>query len=29
MTLRGDNIANEFVDILDDYVARKYAARAS
>jgi (E)-4-hydroxy-3-methylbut-2-enyl-diphosphate synthase len=29
MTLRGDNIANEFVDILDDYVARKYATRAS
>ena len=28
MTLRGDNIANEFVGILDDYVARKYAARA-
>ncbi|WP_424684197.1 flavodoxin-dependent (E)-4-hydroxy-3-methylbut-2-enyl-diphosphate synthase [Frateuria sp. YIM B11624] len=27
MTLRGDNIAGEFVDILDDYVARKYAAR--
>jgi (E)-4-hydroxy-3-methylbut-2-enyl-diphosphate synthase len=27
MTLRGDNIANEFVGILDDYVARKYAAR--
>jgi len=29
MTLRGDNIANEFVGILDDYVARKYAVRAS
>ncbi|HWU76854.1 MAG TPA: flavodoxin-dependent (E)-4-hydroxy-3-methylbut-2-enyl-diphosphate synthase [Rhodanobacter sp.] len=29
MTLRGDNIANEFVGILDDYVARKYVARAS
>ena len=28
MTLRGDNIAEEFVGILDDYVARKYAARA-
>jgi len=27
MTLRGDNIANEFLTILDDYVARKYAAR--
>jgi (E)-4-hydroxy-3-methylbut-2-enyl-diphosphate synthase len=27
MTLRGDNIANEFVGILDDYVARKYAVR--
>jgi Enzyme involved in the deoxyxylulose pathway of isoprenoid biosynthesis len=28
MTLRGDNIANEFVGILDDYVARKYTVRA-
>ena len=28
MTLRGDNIAHEFVGILDDYVARKYASRA-
>jgi (E)-4-hydroxy-3-methylbut-2-enyl-diphosphate synthase len=28
MTLRGDRIAEEFVGILDDYVARKYAARA-
>jgi (E)-4-hydroxy-3-methylbut-2-enyl-diphosphate synthase len=28
MTLRGDNIASEFVGILDDYVARKYAVRA-
>ena len=28
MTLRGDNIAEEFVGILDDYVARKYAVRA-
>jgi (E)-4-hydroxy-3-methylbut-2-enyl-diphosphate synthase len=27
MTLRGDRIAEEFVGILDDYVARKYAAR--
>ncbi len=27
MTLRGDNIASEFVGILDDYVARKYASR--
>jgi (E)-4-hydroxy-3-methylbut-2-enyl-diphosphate synthase len=27
MTLRGDNIATEFVDILDNYVATKYAAR--
>ncbi|MDE2154580.1 MAG: flavodoxin-dependent (E)-4-hydroxy-3-methylbut-2-enyl-diphosphate synthase [Xanthomonadaceae bacterium] len=26
-TLRGDNIAGEFVAILDDYVARSYAAR--
>ena len=29
MTLRGDNIASEFVGILDDYVARKYAARGA
>jgi (E)-4-hydroxy-3-methylbut-2-enyl-diphosphate synthase len=28
MTLRGDHIASEFVGILDDYVARKYAGRA-
>jgi (E)-4-hydroxy-3-methylbut-2-enyl-diphosphate synthase len=28
MTLRGDRIAEEFVGILDDYVARKYAMRA-
>ncbi len=28
MTLRGEHIAEEFVGILDDYVARKYAARA-
>jgi len=28
MTLRGDHIASEFVGILDDYVARKYASRA-
>jgi (E)-4-hydroxy-3-methylbut-2-enyl-diphosphate synthase len=28
MTLRGDNIASEFVGILDDYVARKYTVRA-
>ena len=27
MTLRGDNIAGEFIGILDDYVARRYAAR--
>jgi (E)-4-hydroxy-3-methylbut-2-enyl-diphosphate synthase len=27
MTLRGDNIAAEFIGILDDYVARRYAAR--
>ena len=27
MTLRGDNIAGEFVAILDDYVARKYVLR--
>ncbi len=29
MTLRGEHIAEEFVGILDDYVARKYAMRAS
>ncbi|MFC5490035.1 flavodoxin-dependent (E)-4-hydroxy-3-methylbut-2-enyl-diphosphate synthase [Dokdonella soli] len=28
MTLRGDNIASEFVGVVEDYVARKYAARA-
>ena len=27
MTLRGDNIAREFTQIVDNYVARKYAAR--
>ena len=26
MTLRGDNIAAEFVAIIDDYVARKYVS---
>ena len=29
MTLRGDRIAEEFVGILDDYVARKYATRTA
>ena len=29
MTLRGDNIAHEFVGVVEDYVARKYAARAN
>ncbi|MGN6228714.1 MAG: flavodoxin-dependent (E)-4-hydroxy-3-methylbut-2-enyl-diphosphate synthase [Dyella sp.] len=29
MTLRGDNIAREFIGILDDYVDTHYAARAS
>lgn len=29
MTLRGDNIANEFTQIVDDYVAKKYAKRAA
>jgi (E)-4-hydroxy-3-methylbut-2-enyl-diphosphate synthase len=29
MTLRGDNIASEFTDIVDSYVARKYALRSS
>ena len=28
MTLRGDNIASEFIGILDNYVASKYASRA-
>ncbi|MFI4970109.1 MAG: flavodoxin-dependent (E)-4-hydroxy-3-methylbut-2-enyl-diphosphate synthase [Lysobacterales bacterium] len=28
MTLRGDNIANDFVGVVEAYVARKYAARA-
>jgi (E)-4-hydroxy-3-methylbut-2-enyl-diphosphate synthase len=27
MTLRGDNIASEFVGIVEDYVARRYTAR--
>jgi len=27
MTLRGDNIAKEFTQIVDSYVARKYALR--
>lgn len=29
MTLRGEHIAQEFVGIVEDYVARRYAARAS
>ncbi|WP_300614942.1 flavodoxin-dependent (E)-4-hydroxy-3-methylbut-2-enyl-diphosphate synthase [Dokdonella sp.] len=29
MTLRGENIATEFVGLVEDYVARRYAARAS
>jgi (E)-4-hydroxy-3-methylbut-2-enyl-diphosphate synthase len=29
MTLRGDNIAREFTDIVDSYVARKYVSRNS
>ncbi|UGB46939.1 flavodoxin-dependent (E)-4-hydroxy-3-methylbut-2-enyl-diphosphate synthase [Frateuria edaphi] len=29
MTLRGDHIAEEFVGILDDYVARKYTVRTA
>ena len=29
MTLRGENIASEFIGILDDYVARRYAARGA
>ena len=29
MTLRGEHIAEEFVGILDDYVARKYAVRTA
>jgi (E)-4-hydroxy-3-methylbut-2-enyl-diphosphate synthase len=28
MTLRGENIAQEFVGIVEDYVSRKFAARA-
>ena len=28
VTLRGDNIAAEFRQIVDDYVAKKYPARA-
>jgi (E)-4-hydroxy-3-methylbut-2-enyl-diphosphate synthase len=28
MTLRGDNIPHEFVGVIEEYVARKYAARA-
>ncbi|MGB0134873.1 flavodoxin-dependent (E)-4-hydroxy-3-methylbut-2-enyl-diphosphate synthase [Dokdonella sp.] len=28
MTLRGDNIALEFIDVIETYVARKYAARS-
>ena len=28
MTLRGDNIAVEFIDVIETYVARKYAARS-
>ena len=28
MTLRGDNIAHEFVGVVEEYVARRYAARA-
>jgi (E)-4-hydroxy-3-methylbut-2-enyl-diphosphate synthase len=28
MTLRGDNIASEFIGILDRYVANKYTSRA-
>jgi hypothetical protein len=27
MTLRGDGIADEFIEIVDDYVAKRYAAR--
>ena len=27
MTLRGENIADEFVVVIDDYVARRFAAR--
>ena len=27
MTLRGDGIAEEFIRIVDDYVARRYGAR--
>jgi len=29
MTLRGDNIARDFIAVIDDYVARRYAAAAT
>ena len=29
MTLRGENIAQEFVRIVEDYVSRNYSARSS
>ena len=29
VTLRGENIASEFVALIDDYVERKYAARGT
>ncbi|MBW8367906.1 MAG: flavodoxin-dependent (E)-4-hydroxy-3-methylbut-2-enyl-diphosphate synthase [Arenimonas sp.] len=28
MTLRGDNIADDFVNVIDDYVAKRYGARS-
>jgi (E)-4-hydroxy-3-methylbut-2-enyl-diphosphate synthase len=28
MTLRGDNIAEEFVGVIDDYVRRRYGGQA-
>ena len=28
MTLRGENIADDFVAVIDDYVARRYAGPA-
>ena len=29
MTLRGENIADEFVGVIDDYVARRYSGASS
>ena len=29
MTLRGDNIAMDFIEVVENYVARKYQGRGS